>query len=180
MPICHAEETNDGAWSAAPLREVIDHIVAKHHPHLRGELATLEKLAAAIGQNLPGGGEVAKLVESLNRDLELQMQKEETILFPAILQLESASREGRHPGHSKFGSVRNLAKVIGRSNSQTVKALEELRQLTNGYVEQPKEEDAISCLFRRLARLDTNLHRHIHIENEILFRRAAELEGEVQ
>jgi regulator of cell morphogenesis and NO signaling len=75
--------------------------------------------------------------------------------------------------------VRNLTKVIGKSNSQTLSLVEEIRKLTNGY-SPPTDANGIFGLFQRLAGLEKNLHRHLHLENEVLFRRAAELEGEIQ
>jgi regulator of cell morphogenesis and NO signaling len=174
----HKDKNSDRVWNDCPLKELIDHIVSTHHAYLRAELPALEKLAGAVGTNLPEA-ELVRLVKRLNQDLELQMQKEETILFPAILALEPASRERRHIEHSKFGSVRNLAKVLGSSRSQTLKAIEEIRHLTNDY-NPPMDANGVPCLFRRLASLDRDLHRHIYLENEILFRRAAELEEGIQ
>jgi iron-sulfur cluster repair protein YtfE (RIC family) len=152
----HKEEKPDRIWSTAPLRELINYIISKHHAYLRAELPALEKLAGAIGPNLAGGAELAKLVACLSQDLELQMQKEETILFPAILELDAASRKGQDIGHSKFGSVRNLTKVIGRSHSQTVKAVEELRQLTNNY-SPPTEANGVLGLFLLLVLADLRI-----------------------
>jgi len=175
-----SSEGSDPAWNTACLRELIDHIVEDHHAHLRSELRALEKLTGATAPRLYEGDRVAELICVLKEDLELQMQKEEIVLFPAILELESASREGRRFGHSKFGSVRNLVKVAERSHSQTLQALEEIRRLTNNYCCQAKHTSGAGVLFRRLADLEDDLLWHIHLEIDILFGRVAVLEGETQ
>jgi iron-sulfur cluster repair protein YtfE (RIC family) len=80
----------DPDGNAAPLRGLIKHIVETHHAYLQTELPALDKLIARLAQQCPGGAilpELHRAIKHLNRELELQMRKEETILFPAILEL---------------------------------------------------------------------------------------------
>src|SRR5690349_9361297 len=94
-------------WSRGSLRSLITHIVESHHAYLRKELPALDTLLA---MNRPPDdsifAEVHRLVRLLHRNLELQMRKEETILFPAILELEANPARAGHAGHSQFGSLR--------------------------------------------------------------------------
>jgi regulator of cell morphogenesis and NO signaling len=56
------------------------------------------------------------------------------------------------------------------------RAVAEMRQLTRDYAIPAEACNAYSELFARLVELESDLHRHIHLENNILFPRAAKLE----
>src|SRR2546422_9105490 len=101
----------DPDWNAAPFRSLIKHIVETHHAYLQTELPALEK---SIGRDrrLASDGHIwpdlYRVIRHFKRDLELQMRKEETILFPAILELEATGAAGGQGEYSEFGSVGNL------------------------------------------------------------------------
>jgi regulator of cell morphogenesis and NO signaling len=179
----HTNQPDERDWSTASLRSLIDHLVGTHHAYLRKELPALETLIA-VAMNQPSGastiGEVHRLVQHLHRDLELQMRKEEAIVFPAILALEANVAPNGRPDHSQFGSLKNLAKVTAGSHDQTLRAVEEISRLTNGYTLSSDSGPGTQAICRRLAVMAADIKRHIFLENEILFPRAASLEGEVQ
>jgi regulator of cell morphogenesis and NO signaling len=104
------------------------------------------------------------------------MRKEEAILFPAIANLEVRAQLGGHPTPSQFGSVGNLAKVLGQEHQKTARELDEIRQLTNASICPSDSAFAMQTLFQRLKSLASDMHRHVHLENNVLFPRAAALE----
>jgi regulator of cell morphogenesis and NO signaling len=172
-------------WQIAPLDELIEHIVLKHHTYLNRELPALEQLMAKMPlQNRANAASFQILqstVQRLRRDLELQMRKEEAILFPAIANLEARVQLGGRSTPSQFGSVGNLAKVLGQEHQKTVRELDEIRQLTNASICPLDCDCAMQTLFQRLKSLASDMHRHVHLENNVLFPRAAALErGETQ
>jgi len=169
----------DTDWNSAPLRSLIRHIVETHHAFLQTELAALEKLLGRTAQQNTSGAVVRdlhRIVQQLRRDLELQMCKEETILFPAIAALEATITTGGQPEYSPFGSVGNLSRVTAQDHCKAARTINEIRQLTNDYT-CPKDCDpGLAGLFARLSNLATDLHRHFHLEKNILFPRAIDLE----
>jgi regulator of cell morphogenesis and NO signaling len=168
----------DPDWNAAPLRSLIKHIVETHHAYLQTELPALDKLIGRIAQQCSDGSilpDLHRAIKRLNRDLELQMRKEETILFPAILELEATVPAGGQPEYSPFGSVANLSRVTAQDHERAGRTLHEIRQLTNNYT-CTNCEPGLTNLIQRLGSLTADLHRHIHLENNILFPRAIELE----
>jgi regulator of cell morphogenesis and NO signaling len=178
----HTNQPDERDWSTASLRSLIDHLVGTHHAYLRKELPALETLIVlAMSQPADGStiGEVRGLVRLLHRDLELQMRKEEAILFPAILKLEANAEPCGEEDHSQFGSLRNLAKVTATAHEQTLRVLGELSKLTNGYTCSSSDPKALQNICRRLAALEADIQRHIFLETDVLFPRAASLEGEV-
>ena len=167
-------------WQTAPLDKLIDHIVRKHHGYLNRELPALDQLMAEMQVQSPVNTAVFQnlksTVQRLRRDLELQMRKEEAILFPAIANLEVRAQLGGHPTPSQFGSVGNLAKVLGQEHQKTARELDEIRQLTDASIRPSDSDFAMQTLFQRLKSLASDMHRHVHLENNVLFPRAAALE----
>lgn len=156
-------------WCSAPLKAVVKHLVEGQHPALRTQLAALAKEAGAIAH-----GDLERLIHRLKSDLELQMRKEEAIVFPAILQLDSqAPRE-----YGQFGSIANLSRQATMEHERSARILDEIRRLTDGYTCPPEAGAAARTFFEKLAVLDVDLRGHFRIENEVLFLRAVQLERE--
>jgi regulator of cell morphogenesis and NO signaling len=94
------------------------------------------------------------------------MAKEEQVLFPYIGAVETASISGVEPPMPFFGTVRNPVRNMMLEHDSAAEILRELRVVTSNY----------SSLFMQLGALETDLHHHIHLENNILFPRAIETE----
>jgi len=160
----------DEAWGETPLRELIDHILSAFHGPLRHELPRLESLARQVLE-AHGAEDPATLEEvnstflGLKAEMEDHMAKEEQILFPMI---------ERGQGFMADGPIA----VMEQEHDSAQRALRRLRELTNDY-EAPVEADGTwKALCHGLAALEESLHRHIHLENDILFPRAlADLSG---
>ena len=151
-------------WDEAPLEDLIDHILTAYHRPLDEELPRLEAMARKV-QSVHGEKDPERLAEllrvfvALRTELQEHMMKEEQILFPMI-------RQGR--GAMADGPV----SVMIHEHDSAGHALRRLRELTDDY--QPPEEACTTwrALWHGLATLETALHEHIHLENNILFPRA--------
>lgn len=158
--------TGDDAarWEDEPLDRLIDHILATYHEPLRSELPRLQKMAARVlavhGDKMPEVlGELNTVFSTLRMELESHMVKEEQILFPMI----KAGR-GQHAG----GPV----SVMEQEHASAGAALQRLRELTNDYQPPAGACTTWTALWAVLAELESELHLHIHLENNILFPRA--------
>lgn len=100
------------------------------------------------------------------------MFKEERILFPAIRMLEKSASAPSFP----FGTVNNPIGVMEHEHDVAAEALRKLRELTDGYLPPEDACAAYRGLLKGLELLESDLHLHIHKENNILFPRAAALE----
>ncbi len=151
-------------WDARPLPELIEHILVKYHAPLKEELPRLEQMAEKVlrvhgekdPKNLQG---IYDTLQALKTELELHMAKEEQVLFPMIL---SGS------GKSAFAPI----SVMEAEHDQAGKMLLALRKFCNEY-----EVPAAACntwraLWVGLQDLERSLHEHIHLENNILHKRA--------
>jgi regulator of cell morphogenesis and NO signaling len=142
-------------------------IEATHHRYLHDELPLLEALAAKVadvhGSRHPELAEVAQLVRDLRADLEPHLLKEERILFPAIRALAGGQRD------FPFGSIAAPIDVMSADHERDGDLLAVLRS-TSGESTVPDDGCAsYRSLYERLAALEADTHRHIHLENNVLF-----------
>lgn len=152
-------------WAEASLREMIDHIQTTHHAYLREELPRLttivEKVRDVHGSKHPELAEVATLYGQLARDLPAHLELEERRLFPAIAALEA----GRDPRSPELLT----ALVLMESEHETAgAALHRLRELTKDYAVPADACAAYTQMLIGLAGLESDLHTHVHLENNVL------------
>jgi regulator of cell morphogenesis and NO signaling len=171
-----AAPTQEEDWSRVPTNELIEHIVGMHHAFLRRELPRLGELAMkteeAHGERHGELAECRSVLAALHAELESHMLKEEQILFPAIRNMESAS-----PGREGFfGSLQGPIGVMEHEHESAAEALSRLRELTNDFTPPEDACNTWRALLDGLRTLETDLHQHIHKENNILFPRAIGLE----
>lgn len=156
-----------------PLDELAGHIVAKHHAFLRRECPRLRAMSARVAQ--VHGGHTPSLVEvfdvycGLEAELESHMMKEEQILFPAV----SAMIRGESGPVSLDGPIACMI----HEHDDAGAALARLHELTGGYSPPADACNTYRALFAGLADLEEDLHRHIHLENSVLFPGALRLAG---
>ena len=167
-------------WQTEPLSKLTSYIVSKHHVFTREELERLDQLAAKVcsvhGQNHPELLLIKGQFHDLKRDLIPHMQKEEMILFPFIEQMDAAVSDGKPPPVPVFGTVQNPVRMMMIEHDAAGEILKRIRQLSDGFA--VPEDGCISyeTLYKALEMLELDLHQHIHLENNILFPRAVEME----
>jgi regulator of cell morphogenesis and NO signaling len=179
-PATAADADNVAEWR---LDRLIDHIISTHHAYVRSAMPTisqhLNKLLDVHGSRNRTLAMVATCFDELVRDLSQHMLKEEQVLFPYIRELAMTTAGGRHV-RSPFGTIENPIRMMEREHRQADDALEIIRQLTNNYVAPASSCATYSVCMAELERFESDLHRHVHLENNVLFRRAIALENGYQ
>ena len=169
-------ETSQKRWSDESAVEICNHIFQTHHAYLRRELPRLadllDKVVAAHADTHPELHELRGVFNELRAELEPHMAKEEQILFPAIQRLEQSDTCPSFP----FGSVANPMRVMEDDHDAAGIALGSLHRLTDGYRVPDDACNTWRVLLDGLRRLEADLHQHIHLENNILFPMARQLE----
>lgn len=167
-------------WTGAPLAKLIDHIVATHHAYVKAEVPRLEQLIAKVvsvhGQNHPELKQVQSEFRTLGAELGMHMMKEEQILFPYIADMEAAVEAGRSIPPCVFGTVRNPVQMMVMEHDAAGENLHAMREATDGFRAPADACVSYTTLYRALAEFEADLHQHIHLENNILFPRAVEME----
>jgi regulator of cell morphogenesis and NO signaling len=179
-----AEATSpDGSvldFQNAPLPELITHILETHHVFTKSEMDRLQLLAdkvlAAHGGNHPELVHLDELLARLCADLKPHMFKEEQILFPYIVALAAADEQKRAVPFAPFGTVNNPIRMMMKEHDTAGDILRELRALTSDYKVPGDACISFQTLYQALENFEKDLHQHIHLENNILFPKALDLE----
>jgi regulator of cell morphogenesis and NO signaling len=169
-------------WNTAPLGELADHIVNRHHEYLRRELpalaARVEKVYRVYneryGETLTG---LPQVYSALREELEMHIRKEEMILFPAIASFEAAVNSGSMLPNTPFGSVAHPIRMMEAEHDSAGDALAQIREITGNYSVPEYACVTYKAMIAGLQDLEQDLHLHIHLENNILFPRAIRLEA---
>jgi regulator of cell morphogenesis and NO signaling len=173
-----AEDLEPAEWTE--LDALVRHIVERHHAYVRAASpaisAWLERLVDRHGARHPELGEVRETFRELAGELETHMMKEENILFPVINDLARARRGGGRLPLTPFGTILNPVRVMETDHALAGRLLEHLRSLTDGFTPPPDACTTYRLCYTELAQFERDLHRHIHLENNLLFPRALELE----
>lgn len=146
---------------------LVDHILATHHEYLHQELPLLVALADKVRDvhrdRHPELVQVAALVRDIRDDLEPHLAKEEQVLFPAIRSWADGQREFH------FGGLSNPVRMMMSEHDRAGELLEALRSVTAGYRAPADGCASYRSLYARLEHLEVDTHRHVHLENNVLF-----------
>ena len=170
-------------WKAESLSSMATKIVKTYHDYTREELQTVtplaEKVLSVHGERRPELATVVSLIHELTGDMVPHMLKEEQVLFPYVEQMEEARDGQREAPTPFFGTVKNPVRMMMVEHDRVGELLAQLRSTTGGY--RPPESACFSYreLYRRLTELELRTHEHIHIENNLYFPRAVELEDQL-
>jgi regulator of cell morphogenesis and NO signaling len=177
LPPACAADVDLTAWDA---NRLIDHILETHHTYVRTALPTiarhLAKLVDVHGLRHPELVPIAGHFDALGAELQQHMMKEEHVLFPFVRELTKAASAGRRAA-SCFGTVQNPIRMMEREHREAGDEMRAIRELTKGYAAPQDGCTTYEVCMAELARFEQDLHRHIHLENNILFPKAIELEG---
>lgn len=172
----------EGRWPHESLAALIQFIINKHHVFTREELdriqALLTKVRSVHAQRHPELIEIEALFNNLKADLTLHMRKEEMILFPYINELEDALAKGRRAPAPMFGTVKNPIRMMRMEHDTAGEILRNIRALTSDFAVPADACISFQTLYQAMEGLEQDLHRHIHLENNVLFPRAETMEDQ--
>jgi len=168
-------------WATAPLAELTKHIRERHHQYVRDSIPRLRALLAKVrekhGSNHRELGAIERLFADISRDMLMHMQKEEQILFPFIDSLERAAHGGEPVEAPFFQTVKNPIYSMMREHDSAGELMQQIRSSSNGYTPPSDACTSYQAAYQGLGEFERDLHLHVHLENNILFPRAVELEA---
>ena len=177
--------TTEGTnFNTMPLDDLIDHIVAKHHSYVEANIGLLLQYAAKVakvhGGNNPELVKVYQLFEEVAGELASHLKKEELILFPFIKKMVKAEQDGSSIDVPHFNTVENPIEMMELEHEEAGDTFREIARLTNNYTPPAHACNTYRALFDKLEEFETDLHQHIHLENNILHPRALKLEKKLR
>jgi len=178
------QEASDAPlFDAMPLTALVEYIVTTHHAYVRENIPLLHKLLDKIEEvHGPRHPELlavnAHFKESAGQ-LTMHMQKEEIVLFPLVEKLSQLKAEGKTITISGGASVEQPIAAMVQEHENEGARFEEISRLTQNYTVPEDACNTFRAAYETLQAFEKDLHRHIHLENNILFPKAALLEQEV-
>ncbi len=177
----------DAALADAPLPALARYIVERFHVPLREELPRLgrmvERVVEAHGRAHPAViPELARVFRHFRIELEAHMAKEEAILFPAVSALAgdgAGSRGGSQPAPRAASATSGVIPAMEAEHAEAGEALRRMRELTRDFTPPVGACNTFRALYDGLARLESEMHLHVHLENSVLFPRTQAREREL-
>lgn len=171
-----ADSTNTD-FNAWPLDLLADYIEKTHHRYVRSKIVEimpfLNKVARVHGDNHPELKEVEQLFKDSALELSEHMLKEEKILFPFIRKMVTNETATAIPA---FGSIENPIAMMKHEHENEGERFRKIASLANDYTPPADACNTYRVTFALLKEFEENLHLHIHLENNILFPKAIEME----
>lgn len=160
--------------------QLIGYILIHHHfyvkqimPQLYGHL---EKVANKHGDRFPYMKQVFQLFSEIQEEMTAHMQKEEMILFPRIKEAEKLFTNNK-TSDIPPNYINGPMNVMEMEHDHAGDIMFQIRSLTNNYTAPDSACTTFKVSLAELKEFEEDLHRHVHLENNILFPMAKQFVG---
>lgn len=172
------DEGSHFPFNSMNAEQLISYILIKHHFYVKQSMPTilshLERVAQKHGDRFPYMVEVFGLFKEVSEEMTSHMQKEEMILFPRIKEIEAVSSIGQNRKFTE-GYIAGPIQVMEMEHDQAGEILYKIRQLTNSYTPPADACTTFRVSLAELKEFEEDLHKHVHLENNLLFPLAEKL-----
>lgn len=172
-------ETSDERFNEWEPDVLAEYIVKTHHRYVREKIPEIStysgKVARVHGDRHPEVIEIATIFNRLAEELSSHLEKEENILFPYIRHMVLAKINGTHPNQPFFGTVENPIQMMEKEHDDAGREMARIEELSNAYNAPDDACTTFRILYQNLNAFDEDLHKHIHLENNILFPKVLQL-----
>jgi len=165
---------------AYELDDLIDYIIKKHHSYIVKMAPEIEsflnKIVEVHGAHHPELKKIKDIYQEITGELFSHMGKEENILFPLIKELVNTQKNKNKINFSHCGTIQNPINVMEMEHEAVGNSFREIRKISNNLTAPKDACNTYKTSFALLDEFENDLHRHIHLENNILFPKAIDLE----
>ncbi len=170
--------------SRSSLAEIVAYIIGKHHSYAKREAEQLtflaDKIAHHHGNEQPGLYEIRECLCEIFEEFGPHMMKEEIVLFPYIVELESKVAMGVERRKPHFGSIENPIRAMSTDHGRIALLFGKMRAASNDYQIPDDACAGVRSFFMRLAELEIDFYEHIRIEDDVLFPRSILIDEEAE
>lgn len=167
------------SYAAWDLSFLADYIVNTHHSYLNentGQIAAYaHKITEVHGENHPEVVEIATIFDQMAADLTTHLQEEEEVFFPTIKRLEAANKARTEPTEKDREIIQASLEKLQHEHEAIGDAVHRIRHLSKDYAIPEDICNTFVVTYRKLKEFEDDLHKHVHLENNILFPKAAQL-----
>lgn len=181
--IAESHDPDSDYINTLSLSELSDYIVKRHHSYVRKNIPflseSLDKICNVHGTKHPELFRIRELFNESAGELTMHMQKEEIMLFPYIKKMEAAKTADHLPARAPFGSVSNPIKMMIAEHETEGERFDLIAEISGNYSIPADACNTYKATLGSLKEFESDLHRHIHLENNILFPGAIVLEESI-
>ena len=174
-------EQNQEQYNKWDLDFLADYIVNVHHQYVRDMIPVIsahaDKVTSKHGKNHSELKNIENNFAVVYKDLNQHMIKEEQLLFPYIKYLVKVRNNSGTPETPFFGTIKNPIQMMEAEHESAGKLLADIGVLTNNYTSPEDACNTFKVFYQELREFEQDLHKHIHLENNILFPRSIALEN---
>jgi len=167
-----ALQNNKMPFTEMTAEQLISYILIHHHFYVKQSMPTilghLEKVAAKHGEHFPYMIEVLHLFKEIDVEMTLHMHKEEVILFPRIKEI-AALQDAHQKQNVVAGYIAAPIQTMEQEHDHAGNILYQIRALTNNYTPPAEACTTFRVCLAELKEFEDDLHRHVHLENNLLF-----------
>ncbi len=180
LQVVQSENQGSIDFNSWPLDLLVDYIEKTHHRYVEEKtnilLPFLDKLCKVHGANHPELFRINELFIECAGELAQHMKKEELILFPFVKKMIKAKESEAVLSQPPFGTVSNPIAMMMNEHDNEGERFRTIAELTNNYTPPADACTTYKVTFAMLKEFEEDLHKHIHLENNILFPKAVLLE----
>ncbi|SCY21541.1 regulator of cell morphogenesis and NO signaling [Flavobacterium anhuiense] len=180
LQVVQSENSGSIDFNSWPLDLLADFIEKTHHRYVEEKtnvlLPFLDKLCKVHGENHPELFKINELFIGCAGELSQHMKKEELILFPFVKRMVKTKESDGVLSQPSFGTVSNPIAMMMHEHDNEGERFREIAELTNNYTPPADACTTYRVTFAMLKEFEADLHKHIHLENNILFPKAVTLE----
>ncbi|MBB1148960.1 MULTISPECIES: iron-sulfur cluster repair di-iron protein [unclassified Myroides] len=163
-----------------PLDLLADYIEKTHHRYVEEKIPVLlqflNKLSKVHGERHPELFEINELFTGCAQELSQHLKKEELVLFPFVRKMVTATITGQAIEAPHFGTVEHPVEMMMHEHDNEGERFRKIAALSNNYTPPADACNTYKVTFAMLKEFEEDLHKHIHLENNILFPSAVILE----
>lgn len=171
-PLARSED-----YASWKLSFLVDYIVNTHHAYLNKELGPIasyaHKIADVHGSNHPEVIKIANIFDKIVSDMAGHLREEEEVLFPAIKRVETVTKKGSKPESKDCEMIKVSLEKLHQEHEEVGDAIHEIRYLAHDYAIPGDACNTFTVTYKKLKEFEDDLHHHVHLENNILFLKAA-------
>ncbi len=163
---------------------LIDYIINNHHTYVIKAIPKilnhLQKVSSAHKEKHPEILLIQGTFRELSEELMNHLQKEEKMLFPYAKKLNLSFKNSLEIPMAPFGAVENPLRVLESEHESAGKMSALINKLSSNYTPPEDACGTFKVLYYELKEFENDLHTHVHLENNILFPKALEMENKLK
>lgn len=158
---------------------LIDYIINVHHSFVRNKTDEISAYAAKVarvhGENHPENIDIFKKFVTLANEMIEHLEAEENTVFPLIKKLTTKLKNGDDLLETEKDKLKGQLSLMEDDHDGAGQLMADIRTLSHNFTPPEDACRTYQILYQNLAGFEEDLHKHVHLENNILFKKAEKL-----